>query len=103
MNQVENLTQHTENLAECLAFNEALGCYKVIAGSFTGEENTISTSADRAYSVYAADLDGDGDFDVLSASGGDDKIAWYENDGNGNFGSQQIISTSADLPSTSRI
>ncbi len=26
-----------------------------------------------------ADLDGDGDLDVLSASPGDDKIAWYEN------------------------
>ena len=38
----------------------------------------ITTQADRAGSVYAADLDGDGDQDVLSASQ-DDKIAWYEN------------------------
>ncbi|GAG09033.1 unnamed protein product, partial [marine sediment metagenome] len=30
-------------------------------------------------SVYATDLDGDGDADVLSASLWDDKIAWYEN------------------------
>jgi hypothetical protein len=29
--------------------------------------------------VYATDLDGDGDADVLSASYGDDKVAWYEN------------------------
>ncbi len=34
-------------------------------------------------SVYAQDLDGDGDMDVLSASHIDDKIAWYENDGSG--------------------
>ena len=34
--------------------------------------------------------------DVLSASLSDDKIAWYENDGDGNFGSQQIITTNAD-------
>ncbi len=47
--------------------------------------HTITTSADGANSVYAVDLDGDGDMDVLSASGNDDKIAWYENDGNGNF------------------
>ncbi|MGQ0502421.1 MAG: FG-GAP-like repeat-containing protein, partial [Panacagrimonas sp.] len=41
----------------------------------------ISTTADGARSVHAADLDGDGDLDVLSASGYDDKIAWYENGG----------------------
>ncbi len=29
--------------------------------------------------VFAADVDGDGDIDVLSASTIDDKIAWYEN------------------------
>ena len=44
-------------------------------------------------SVFAADLDGDGDMDMISASLNDRKIAWYENtDGQGNFGSQQIIS-----------
>ena len=36
-----------------------------------------------AYSVYATDLDGDGDQDVLSASYNDDKIAWYEKCGHG--------------------
>ena len=39
----------------------------------------ITTSADQTRSVYAADLDGDGDPDVLSASGGDNRIVWYEN------------------------
>jgi hypothetical protein len=42
-------------------------------------QQVITTDADRALSVCAADLDGDGDQDVLSASYGDDKIAWYEN------------------------
>ena len=45
----------------------------------------ISTSADGARDVYAADMDGDGDLDVLSASIDDDNIAWYENDGIENF------------------
>ena len=47
-----------------------------------------------AHSAYAGDLDGDGDMDVLSASRDDDKIAWYENDGTGQFGSQQAITNS---------
>jgi len=42
-------------------------------------EQVITTAADGAQFVYSADLDGDGDMDVLSASTGDDKIAWYEN------------------------
>ncbi len=46
-------------------------------------------------SVFSADLDGDGDMDVLSASEGDNKIAWYENlDGLGSFGNQNIITQS---------
>ena len=39
----------------------------------------MSTLADEAISVYANELDGDGDQDVISASAYDDKIAWYEN------------------------
>ena len=47
-------------------------------------QHTTDTEADGASSVYATDLDGDGDMDVLSASAGDypgfnSKIAWYEN------------------------
>ena len=41
----------------------------------------ISTNANEANAVYAADLDTDGDVDVISGSDGDAKIAWYENDG----------------------
>ena len=39
----------------------------------------------------------DGDIDLLSASQNDNKIAWYKNYGNGNFSSQQTITTSAEL------
>ena len=44
----------------------------------------IATSADGAIDVFIADMDGDGDMDILSASGLDDTIAWYENDGAAN-------------------
>jgi hypothetical protein len=58
-------------------------------------EHVISTSANGVWTVYAADVDGDGDLDVLSASQLDDKIAWYENDGNQNF-TAHSISTAAN-------
>ncbi|KAK3283498.1 hypothetical protein CYMTET_8798 [Cymbomonas tetramitiformis] len=48
------------------------------SGSF-GSQQVISTLADGASSVYAADVDGDGAIDLLSASAADDKIAWYLN------------------------
>ena len=41
---------------------------------------TIATSADSPYDVFAADMDNDGDLDILSASYSDNTIAWYESD-----------------------
>ena len=48
------------------------------AGNFS-EKKVISTEVMSPYSVIAADIDGDGDMDVISASQNDDKIAWYRN------------------------
>ena len=59
-----------------------------------GPQRALSTSAEGASSVYATDLDGDGDVDVLSASQFDNTIAWYENLGGGSFGPSQAITTS---------
>jgi len=62
-------------------------------------EHVITATADFAASVFAIDLDGDTDIDVLSASALDDTIAWYENDGAmpPKF-TKRIISTSPDAP-----
>lgn len=59
-----------------------------------GNQRVISTSANYAYSVYAADFDGDGRKDVLSASGGS-YTSWYKNTGDGFFLSPQKISNTA--------
>jgi len=55
----------------------------------------ITTDADGALDVHVSDIDSDGDMDVLSASSIDDKIAWYENDGNQSF-TTHIITSDAD-------
>jgi len=64
------------------------------SGTFS-DQRTISTTADVASSVCAADIDSDGDMDVLSASSFDDTVACYENDGSQNF-TEHAISTTAD-------
>ncbi|MCP5009762.1 MAG: hypothetical protein GY942_07285, partial [Aestuariibacter sp.] len=48
-----------------------------------------------AGSVHVADVDDDGDLDVLVAIYGEDKINWYENDGSENF-TTHTITSSAD-------
>ena len=66
--------------------------FSIISAQPTFTEHAISTDADYAMFVYAADVDGDGDIDILSASRDDAKIAWYENDGSESF-TEHAIST----------
>ena len=64
--------------------------------SFTDAD--IATSADGAKAAVAADMDNDGDLDIVSASFNDQTIAWYENDGAANPSwTATNISTSAGV------
>ena len=54
----------------------------------------ITTLADSARSVFAIDVDGDGDVDALSASYNDATVAWYESGGSQSF-TERIITTLA--------
>ena len=67
----------------------------MLTANLFGGENTITTTADGGESVLAADVDGDGDIDVISASSNDDTIAWYENDGDESFTAHTITTSAA--------
>lgn len=75
-------------------YDDKIAWYENLGGGNFGMQQVISTSLDEPSDVYSSDLDGDGDFDVLATSASNpnyDSIVWYENLGNGIFGSQRII------------
>ena len=57
-------------------------------GSFP-ERRVVSSN--RVHAVEAADLDGDGDTDLLSAAPYDRELSWYENLGSGAFSAPKAI------------
>eukprot|EP00055_Hartaetosiga_balthica_P004552 m.12075 g.12075 ORF g.12075 m.12075 type:complete len:636 (+) comp3950_c0_seq1:203-2110(+) len=63
------------------SFNDdKIAWYENLDGNGTfSSQYIITTQADGATSVFAIDLENDGDVDVLSASYNDNKIAWYKN------------------------
>ena len=67
-------------------------------GGFLSQVIFSSGDAKEVRALGAADLDGDGDIDLLSCSSGDNKVAWYTNDGLGVFGEQRIISDQINDP-----
>jgi len=80
---------------------KSLGMRTLMVWNFGNyQQRVITITADGAKEVEAADLDGDGDQDVLFASLNDEILGWFENlDGLGNFGPEQFISHfSEELP-----
>ena len=70
------------DIVSASAFDDTIAWYENNgAADPTWTASDIATSADAAHSVYAADMDGDGDMDIVSASHTDNTIAWYENNG----------------------
>ena len=76
----------------------AVSLYNPSAESFDSEI-VVSTDFPFAVSLFPADLDGDGAVDFLTVSQLDNKVAWFRNNGSGNFSLQTLISDSAVNPS----
>jgi hypothetical protein len=60
-------------------------------GVFATPQHTIASSEDSVLDVAFADIDNDGDADVVSASGSSDRVALYIQASPGVFGTQVII------------
>lgn len=72
------------------------------AGAPTFVARVVTDAAIRVRDVNVADIDGDGDLDLYSASDGDDTIAWYENvDGSGRVWVKHIVTSSVSYPRSS--
>lgn len=86
------------------SFLDGIAWYKNIDGQGSFGVPQLIAAWGEVYdirTIHVADLDVDGDMDVLAAPFGINKIVWYENtDGQGNFSSQQIISTNTIGPVT---
>jgi hypothetical protein len=58
----------------------------------TWTEHLVDGDFEGAYSVYAEDVDDDGDMDVLGAAVADDDITWWENDdGTGTTWTEHLV------------
>ena len=53
----------------------------IIAGTFAGTPNVITNTLTGANSVFAADIDGDGDMDAVTTAWTGNRMDWFENDG----------------------
>ncbi|MEW5774575.1 MAG: FG-GAP-like repeat-containing protein, partial [Thermodesulfobacteriota bacterium] len=60
--------------------------------------NVVSSAAGFPNDVRLADLDGDGDLDILASQRDSGSIAWCANDGAGTFGAAQTISAAVSAP-----
>ena len=78
---------------------EALCWYKNVPLVDDWARSAIDDDTDKElFTVFAVDVDGDGDVDVFSATQDDKEIWLFLNDGSLNFGSAVVIDDNVDTP-----
>lgn len=73
---------------------EAVVWYENTGGGAFTIEHDVSTLTIHGQDIWAADLDNDGDMDVITAAGHEQtsgQLAWYPNNGDGTFAARQMI------------
>ncbi len=78
-------------------FDDTLSWFPNLGGTNFGDQRKLNTpDMNGPESIHISDLDGDGDLDLSVALYWDSKIVWFRNDGQGTFGPQQDVSTTAN-------
>ena len=84
-------------------FDQKVAWYENVdgAGRFTNLQHLVSTTTEQARDVFAVDIDGDEDLDLLlfaylDATTDDYQLIWFENDGAGNFSTEHIFATTQE-------
>ncbi|WP_055443373.1 T9SS type A sorting domain-containing protein [Lacinutrix himadriensis] len=68
-------------------------------GGFSSFVNFLNTYSEGTTNIYATDLDGDGDLDVVKYSEQYETISWHVYlDGQPDYGSEKVILTNVDTP-----
>ncbi|TDY12475.1 T9SS type A sorting domain-containing protein [Meridianimaribacter flavus] len=63
-------------------------------GTFT-EQTQVSTTLSFVYALVLEDVNGDNHIDIVAGSLDGNKIVWFQNDGFGNFGTEQLIANAS--------
>ncbi|MBK8340355.1 MAG: VCBS repeat-containing protein [Flavobacteriales bacterium] len=65
-------------------------------GGVYTEFRSIAPNAQTIMHALSADLDVDGDLDIIAARPGEGSMEWYANDGTGDFSGPEPITSSCD-------
>ena len=72
--------------------NEIIWWENIDGSGTSWTEHILDSYFSGASSVYSADIDGDGDMDILGAAAGDNNITWWENvDGSGTIWMEHTV------------
>lgn len=80
------------DILSCSSSDEKIAWYENDGlGNFGEQQIIYEDDFGIGYAIYAMDLNGDSYPDLITFSNNGDKILWFENDGDGNFGSAITI------------
>ncbi|QDV13542.1 Bifunctional hemolysin/adenylate cyclase precursor [Rosistilla oblonga] len=68
-------------------------------GTTVFDNHVVASNAVGASTVTTADVDGDGDLDIISGATTANEVAWFENDGHGSFVAHSISTSVAGVRS----